>query len=68
MTEDRDEDRDEPPPVTDEQIRKELPTLELEIAQLRAKVAHVEARVAWLERGVQGWARGRNWRGSDVAK
>lgn len=55
----------EEPPVTHEQIGRELPTLELEIAQLRAKVAHVEARVAWLERGVQVWARGRKWRGND---
>lgn len=57
------------PPGSEEQMRKELPTIELELAQLRAKVAQVDARVAWLERGVQVWARGRAWRGdTDGAK
>lgn len=52
-------------PVPNVDIDKDLPTLELEIRHLKAKVDKVEARVAWLERGVEGWARGRDWRGKD---
>lgn len=58
-----DEQRPAPPPVLEAVLKEELPTLELELKQLAARVAEVERKVIWLERGVEAWARGRNWQG-----